>query len=778
LRAGADLLPEVGAGRLMGIERRQISVNGSDAARFVRCSGYGLSCRTGHEEEPMSSFRSALSILAFAIALCLVRQASGAVTVTPVPCGLRLDFDPVSIAAHYRVSRVYNGCQNTIRRAEFIAEVATNEYLLLSNPAFVGNFRVEAIGPQGGVLSIQESDIGTPTSPATQPAVGAPWIPTGSFILSTWVGERIELVQNDVPAGVSLQWTRNGVPIPGATGPQLTWITRADDEGAVLAPTTSNSCGTHVGLSRILALAPSAPPSGAISWVGIRRAITSTGSTCIPLCGTGCCVASTTVLQTGWPATACVQPLADGFTASCSVGTPSTSNTSNSGASQLRFLVPLPSVITLSGTNAVTSSNGGFVICGSVFGSVAGPVNATLPSAVGPWGPVQVTLPRGEYRVEIGSSASSGCPSGSQSSCTGTSVMNITASVAPLPYLVPLTYPTIQAGIDAAPPGEARVLTVAPGVYRESFSLNGKNVLVLGAPGHGTILDGTGLATSIVRFTGGEPATAGLENLVIRNGTRGSLLYPGAPFEVGSAVFGAGTAASIRSCIFENCAAGYGGAIYQIGSTVGIHGCGFEGNRASAEGGAVFLYESSGMVSDCAFIANECGSGVPGAGSAFKGVGARTAGGTLTLSGCGFSANRGLISGSAIEYYENAESLPGTLQIVACSVTGNLSGVKAPSGAAGLRVLGTEQSCILSGGTEICSNSPRNVAGSYRIKGSATVCACAADIDGDGTVGSPDITAVLAGWGSSGGGAADIDGDGSIGAQDLAALLAAWGDCP
>ncbi len=51
---------------------------------------------------------------------------------------------------------------------------------------------------------------------------------------------------------------------------------------------------------------------------------------------------------------------------------------------------------------------------------------------------------------------------------------------------------------------------------------------------------------------------------------------------------------------------------------------------------------------------------------------------------------------------------------------------------------------------------------------------CAADLDGDGGVGSDDLAALLAAWG---GGGADLDSDGVVGSGDLAILLAAWGAC-
>jgi len=56
----------------------------------------------------------------------------------------------------------------------------------------------------------------------------------------------------------------------------------------------------------------------------------------------------------------------------------------------------------------------------------------------------------------------------------------------------------------------------------------------------------------------------------------------------------------------------------------------------------------------------------------------------------------------------------------------------------------------------------------------ATDHACAADLDGDNSVGSTDLAILLAAWGGS---AVDLDGDGVAGSSDLATMLAAWGAC-
>ncbi len=57
---------------------------------------------------------------------------------------------------------------------------------------------------------------------------------------------------------------------------------------------------------------------------------------------------------------------------------------------------------------------------------------------------------------------------------------------------------------------------------------------------------------------------------------------------------------------------------------------------------------------------------------------------------------------------------------------------------------------------------------------------CAADLDESGSVGVPDLLALLACWGdvTEGCECADLDGSGAIGVPDLLELLAQWGDCP
>ena len=339
---------------------------------------------------------------------------------------------------------------------------------------------------------------------------------------------------------------------------------------------------------------------------------------------------------------------------------------------------------------------------------------------------------------------------------------------------VPSQYPTIQAAIDSVSAGAHKVVEVAAGTYHENFALNGKDVIVRGAANNATILDGTGLTTSIARFTGGEPATAGVESLVFRNGIVGSRFTPKSTFTIGGALYGVNSAAAIRNCRFEQNTADYGAGAYLLRCTMNVVDSDFAGNTARSEGGGMLVYETTGVVSGCDFTQNLSGIAGPGSGSGFKAVGAHAAGETVLLTGCTFAGGISGVNGSAVEFFENTVSVPGILRLTGCSLTGNSSGL----GAGGLRVIGGMYSCVLSGGTSICFNTTSNVDGPYLIEGSATVCDCLADLTHDGAVNGGDLGVLLSSWGLTlPSGAGDVNHDGVVNAADLGALLSSWGAC-
>jgi len=355
--------------------------------------------------------------------------------------------------------------------------------------------------------------------------------------------------------------------------------------------------------------------------------------------------------------------------------------------------------------------------------------------------------------------------------------MSLGLTFTPIIFDVPSVYPTIQAAIDAVPAGDVRTITVAPGVFSETFSLNGKDVVVQGSTLAPTILDGTGLTTSIATFTGDEPPTAGLERLVFRDGIAGQAIDPPQDNRTGGgAVFGRDSAAFIRDCVFEHNAADLGGAVLVLRSTFDVDGCSFIENESRIDGGAILTIEASGSMRDSTWSGNRCVSTLPGTSSAIKSIGAREAGGVVVLESCTISDNPIPVRGSAVGFDANEQTIAGSIRVRGTDIVSNQIEEELEVDAAGLRIVGPEQSCILSKGAVVCANVPRNVLGPFLIEGEALVC-CAADLSGDGTIGAPDLAIMLANWGTSAiGGEGDLNRDGFVNSSDLSALLAAWGE--
>jgi hypothetical protein len=343
---------------------------------------------------------------------------------------------------------------------------------------------------------------------------------------------------------------------------------------------------------------------------------------------------------------------------------------------------------------------------------------------------------------------------------------------------VPTDFSTVQAAIDSVAVGSQRVIRLLSGTYNQAFSLNGKNVIIRGAADGSTVLDGNGLTSSIARLSGNEPATAGLEHLVFRNGNVGSIIYDGAPFKVGGAVYGVNSSAYIRNCRFENNRSDYGGGAYLLYCNMLVENCVFVANTGISQGGGLMVFGTTGTVRNCAFTANQCGLGGIGGGSAFKAAGALNTGETVVFDGCTVTNNTAGVEGGAVEYYENVELNPGTLQILNSVITGNRSGTGVLAGAGGLMITGRMQSVVIGAGTTICGNLPRNVDGAFFISGAPSICDCLADLSGDGVVNGGDLGLLLSSWGPTGpSGAGDVNHDGSVDGADLSMLLSSWGIC-
>ncbi len=177
---------------------------------------------------------------------------------------------------------------------------------------------------------------------------------------------------------------------------------------------------------------------------------------------------------------------------------------------------------------------------------------------------------------------------------------------------VPMDYPTIQAGIDAA--AGCDLVLVEPGTYEETIDFLGKNIVVAsdldGDPEtedispETTVID-AGMAGSAVTFDGGETAEAILHGFTLRNG---SGTFDG-KLSGGGGIFCVSSDPTILDCIVTDNSTDYAAGIYCEGSEPTIDGCAIAGNSATDGGGGIGLYDSSPRILNCTVSANFVESG-------------------------------------------------------------------------------------------------------------------------------------------------------------------------
>ena len=167
--------------------------------------------------------------------------------------------------------------------------------------------------------------------------------------------------------------------------------------------------------------------------------------------------------------------------------------------------------------------------------------------------------------------------------------------------VVPDSYPTIQAAIDAAAVGDT--VLIKPGTYtgvgNRDISFKGKAITVRSLLGPATcIIDCGGLGRGFL-FETNEKNTSILQGLTIKNGKE---VYGGA-IECYMA------SPKIRNCVITNNTAEYGGGIDCYQAAPAIFNCVFSGNSAhngdnSGEGGAIELDGSSPVITNALFESN------------------------------------------------------------------------------------------------------------------------------------------------------------------------------
>ncbi len=333
---------------------------------------------------------------------------------------------------------------------------------------------------------------------------------------------------------------------------------------------------------------------------------------------------------------------------------------------------------------------------------------------------------------------------------------------------VPGDFATVQEAIDAAPLTEMRIVAVAPGTHPGPVAFNGKPVVVRGVAGPSkTIIEGAGgQQLSVVRFTGGEPPIAALENVTVRGGVTGSPLPSAPQFLVGGGILSVNSAASIRDCVIELNAATFGGGVYLRNSTGSVERCIVRDNTAVSDGGGLQLQGGNTRIADSVVQANSCNG---------RGGGLYIQDGTPTLLRTSVRENQ---SGNLVGGLSWIPVNPATafLRLEACQILDN-DAVVAQGGIGVIDPTGSVTFSMAS--TRVCQNVPRpNVTGRFQNLGQNEVCDCPADLVLDGIVNGADLALFLSSWGPCPAAcAADFDRDGVVNASDLATLLSAWGSC-
>jgi len=175
---------------------------------------------------------------------------------------------------------------------------------------------------------------------------------------------------------------------------------------------------------------------------------------------------------------------------------------------------------------------------------------------------------------------------------------------------VPVDFGTLQSAINYATNGAE--IIVAPGMYIEAIDFSGKVISVTSSHGPGvTILDGTGLNSSVVVCTTNEGPNTVLDGFTIRHGT--GLIIDSQRY--GGGMYISGASPTIQNCWFESNVAQFGGAVYAVSSSSKYINCKFIGNNTSVGpfvnglGGAIYHHASFPTIVNCLFNGNLSSSG-------------------------------------------------------------------------------------------------------------------------------------------------------------------------
>jgi parallel beta-helix repeat protein len=263
----------------------------------------------------------------------------------------------------------------------------------------------------------------------------------------------------------------------------------------------------------------------------------------------------------------------------------------------------------------------------------------------------------------------------------------VVAAAGAAEWHVPGDFATIQAALDAAADGDE--IIVHPGTYPEAIDFLGKAMYLHSSDGAAaTIIDATGLDTSVVTCASGEGPDTVLGGFTVTGGTgtpdeygtrRGGGMYNenSSPTVTncalsgnwaeysGGGMYNKDGSPTVTGCLFSTNSAMFGGGLYSWGGGPLITDCTFSGNSANGYqspgfGGGMFVGSGSPTIANCTFSGNSAhGQSSMGGGmcnwaisptvinctfignSAFWGGGLLNSGGSATVINCSFNGNIG-----------------------------------------------------------------------------------------------------------------------------------------
>lgn len=346
--------------------------------------------------------------------------------------------------------------------------------------------------------------------------------------------------------------------------------------------------------------------------------------------------------------------------------------------------------------------------------------------------------------------------------------------VAGQPLRVPQDFSRIQEAIDAESVNP--IVFVEEGIYNEAISFKGKTVTLkaVGAR-ENTILDGTGLTTSVVRAVTGETSATLLEGFTIRNGPVGSERNS---LRLGGGMYIANASPTVRNCAFVNNAAGYGGGLYGLYSNALVENCTFSQNFATSDAGGLQFFGGSPVIRNCVISDNT---------STYRGGGVHLVqwvSGFPMLEGCTVTGNRSQVSeGGGVSVVPDVAA--GVKCVVTdCTITGNTAQGRGGGLHAPVNTVGAPQASVVLANNTICDNtsavSKRENTWLLFEDGGNAICDCFSDVDGNGTVDFGDLAFTLLFVGDVTDPdfiQPDQDMNGLIDTGDIALLLLNFGPC-